>query len=90
MNSLGLPTLGQQRQASWAPLGRPVTCRAAHDGNPLGRYMGCAHGREIEPVWARAGSFGPWPYSRAKTFSIFQTIFQFANYFEFNSNLNFE
>jgi hypothetical protein len=35
-------------------------------------------------------SFGPWPYFRVKTFSIFQTIFQFTNYFEFNSNLNFE
>jgi hypothetical protein len=31
-----------------------------------------------------------WPYSRVKTVSIFQTIFQFKNYFEFNSNLNFE
>jgi hypothetical protein len=30
------------------------------------------------------GSFGPWPYFRVKTFSNFQTNFQFANYFEFN------
>jgi hypothetical protein len=48
--------------------------------------------REARVGSARSGGecFGPWPYSRIKTFSIFQTIFQFANYFEFNSNLNFE
>jgi hypothetical protein len=40
--------------------------------------------------WADVEGFGPWPYSRVKTFSIFQTIFQFANCFEFKSNLNFE
>jgi hypothetical protein len=40
--------------------------------------------------WAGGEGFGPWPYSRVKTFSIFQTIFQFANCFEFKSNLNFE
>jgi hypothetical protein len=36
--------------------------------------------------WASGESFGPWPYIKVKTFS----IFQFANYFVFNSNLNFE
>jgi hypothetical protein len=40
--------------------------------------------------WATRECFGAWPYSRVKTFCIFQTIFEFANYFEFNSNLNFE
>jgi hypothetical protein len=36
--------------------------------------------------WANGESFVPWPYFKVKTFSIFQTILQFANYFEFNSN----
>jgi hypothetical protein len=36
------------------------------------------------------GSFVPSPFFRVKNFSIFQTIFQFANYFDFNSNLNFQ
>jgi hypothetical protein len=40
--------------------------------------------------WAGGGSFSLWPNFRVKTFYIFQTTFQFANYFEFNSNLNFE
>jgi hypothetical protein len=52
--------------------------------------LGHAQGGEMELVWADGGSFGPWPYLRLKTFSIFQSIFQFTNYFEFNSNLNFE
>jgi hypothetical protein len=57
---------------------------------PLGLYVGRAWRRETKLVWADEGSFGPWPYFRVKTFLIFQTIFQFTNYFEFNSNLNFE
>jgi hypothetical protein len=35
-------------------------------------------------------AFRPKGIFRVKTFSIFQINFQFANYFEFNSNLNFE
>jgi hypothetical protein len=44
----------------------------------------------MKPGWASGGSFGPRPLFRVKTFSIFQTIFEFPNYFDFNSNLNFE
>jgi hypothetical protein len=33
---------------------------------------------------------GPWPFFMVKHFSISKLFFQFANYFEFKSNLNFE
>jgi hypothetical protein len=32
MNLLGLLTSGQRHRASWAPLGRPVACRATRKG----------------------------------------------------------
>jgi hypothetical protein len=38
MNSVGRPSSGRWRRASWAPLGRSVACRAAPGGIPLGRY----------------------------------------------------
>jgi hypothetical protein len=60
------------------------------DDPVLGRSW-AAHERSWGRLgWAGGEGFGPWPYSRVKTFSIFQTISQFANYFEFNSNLNFK
>jgi hypothetical protein len=56
----------------------------------LGRSWAARERSQGRVCWASGESFGPWLYSRVKTFSIFQTIFQFANYSEFNSNLNFE
>jgi hypothetical protein len=82
---------GVRRQA------RDGVAGAGLAGPRLGRTrwepLGCAgpHTRE-----AREGQAGPAVRLRAKAifmvkpFSIFKTIFQFANCFEFNSNLNFE
>jgi hypothetical protein len=61
-------------EAGWASVG--------HTEPLLGPHV---EERE-ETRLGRGGSFGLCPYSRVKTFS----IFQFANYFEFSSNLNFE
>jgi hypothetical protein len=69
---------------------RSAIRRGVGDNPVLGRsWVTCERSRG-RLGWAGGEGFGPWPYSRVKTFSIFQTIFQFANYFEFNSNLNFE
>jgi hypothetical protein len=56
----------------------------------LGRYMLRAQGREMNPGWACGEVSAQCHLFRVKPFSILHTIFQFANYFEFKSNLNFE
>jgi hypothetical protein len=43
-------------------------------------------GELIRPQWRS----GPWPIREENPYSIFQTIFQFANHFEFKSSLNFD
>jgi hypothetical protein len=56
----------------------------------LGRYTGHVQGRETKLGWADGDVLTQGHFFKVKPFSIFHTISQFANYFEFNSNLNFE
>jgi hypothetical protein len=50
--------------------------------------MGCTIGK-----WKKTDAIGKWPttcFGYKNIFSIYKHIFQFANHFEFKSNLNFE
>jgi hypothetical protein len=76
--------------ADWAELGRSVAYQAARDGSRRATTRAARRGEKQNQSGPEGGSFGPWPYFRVKNFSNFQTTFQLTNYFEFNSNLNFE
>jgi hypothetical protein len=69
---------GQRRWFGWAPLGRPVARWATRERSK-GRLG-----------WAGGEVLTQGHFFMVKPFSIFQTILQFANYFEFSSILNFE